>query len=160
MKELKFRAWDKKKKKMILVDSIDFEGGVYYSTGPCINLEIYDAPCGQDDIPMKQVVLMQYTGLKDKNGKEIYEGDIIAIPDEEVVPILDDGSGPLEPFAHITSVIFTPLAVFGVKIEDGTSRCLLQNGIYSFYEIQEDVGISIDEIEVIGNIHKNPEFLE
>jgi len=59
MREIKFRAWDKEKNEM--TESICL-GGLHIP---------YNS--NQDNY-----VLMQYTGLKDKNGKEIYEGDIVA----------------------------------------------------------------------------------
>jgi len=63
MREIKFRAWDHQLKKMIEVFELSWFEDTYLVNGVL--------PC---DKPM---VYMQYTGLKDKTGKEIYEGDIV-----------------------------------------------------------------------------------
>ncbi len=67
MREIKFRAWDKKEKKMFYFDIFEISAS--------------GAVCGEGenccDITYPYIILMQYIGLKDKNGKEIYEGDII-----------------------------------------------------------------------------------
>ncbi|KKK95359.1 hypothetical protein LCGC14_2673630, partial [marine sediment metagenome] len=64
MREIKFRAWDGFYRRMVLVDELHIKTNeIRYSQG--FNT-------------LNKFVLMQYTGLKDKNGVGVYEGDIIA----------------------------------------------------------------------------------
>ncbi len=67
MREIKFRAWDKIGKIMIPVSRLDFP------------------------LSEKREILMQFTGLLDKNGKEIYEGDIVSWNDKKARVIFSNG---------------------------------------------------------------------
>ena len=81
MREYKFRAWDKKKRKMIYLspnDTILFQNGKctvwkenqYDETEECFCCETFS-----------NVIPMLYSGCKDKNGEEIYEGDLVMVAD-------------------------------------------------------------------------------
>lgn len=137
MRELKFRAWPHASKEMFYPSTDDI---LFFTDG---------AMRGRPN-----VTLMQFTGLKDKNGKEIYEGDLLLVFDEAVVPVTDEGQGPVEECNHIVAVEMRN-AVWGFDIpksDDG------ETGWYGLHYWNED--ISNGGYEIIGNIYENPELLK
>ena len=94
----------------------------------------------EKDMPhcLGDVILMEYTGLKDKNGKEIYEGDIVNI----------------HPYDHISKRADVG-EVFWMEAYHGWGiKCPDKLSFHSYHLHQ------IEEIEKIGNVHENPELLE
>ena len=129
MRQIKFRAWDKTSDVMRTdISSIDYD-----STGNICQIIVIT---GTDILfPEKEAVLMQYTDLKDKNGVEIYEGDIV----------------DCERHGFTTSIEY-----YG-----GAFRCRSEGVPLSLY-IDECYADKDDnnQLEVIGNIYENPELLE
>ncbi|WP_270777590.1 YopX family protein [Lacticaseibacillus paracasei] len=129
-REIKFRAYRKSTQNTCNVLLIDFENElVLLSDG--------------DEEDISDVDLMQYTGLHDKNGREIYEGDILHFGS---VWCVGDEYDPREE-DHIGTVEYRP---------DYASYVINCNGkIYPLEQV-----ISFDGYSVQGNVHENPELLE
>lgn len=117
MREIKFRAWDKESKTMLF-------------TGFVINADGMVATITNDHDWKLEV--MQYTGLKDKNDKEIYEGDIIAVKDCHYSNIDYWNNKEQKPIPFIIKWEF--------------SSFIIPYDTYYW--------------EIIGNIYENPDLLE
>ena len=141
-REIKFRAWDKGKTEWLLGYEYPSLGG-FSLFGECmlmgewghiLNDYIlnYEAHGHNED----DLVVMQYTGLKDKNGKEIYEGDICTF----LNPYNKETYRRIVRYCHL-------LACFGLYTDMETT-----------YEYESD-WLKIKDVEVIGNIYENPELL-
>jgi len=142
MREIKFRAWVPKWKSMVYFGQMYYnwigmgkiEAGRLYETNPPKAVGQGHCSCkiGRIEEETPEYHLMQYTGLKDKDGKEIYEGDTA-----DFVCLLnsnDQGQGDRG------SVTFSRGSFYlgGIAL-----HCMVP-----------------EQIEVVGNIYENPELLE
>ena len=140
----KFRAWLKYDKEMKNVLAFDTRGHSFLGIeGPHVTV---DGWCDNFEVG-KQAVLMQSTGLKDKNGVEIFEGDLVN-KFSNINKFTDDFAEDLEPTYAITSIVRDG-ACFKTTFKGLPSLVLDQNG-----------GSMAKHMEVIGNVHENPELLE
>ena len=135
MREIKFRA---------LIEYIGEHGESekyweYYST--------FDQPPWLEERPDRHIVVkdLQYTGLRDKNGKEIFEGDVIAGVFEDPVVVK---------FGEHT---------YSSDGDDETGYGCFSQTVVGWYMGDEDNPQSADGFglyEIIGNIYENPELLK
>lgn len=132
-RKIKFRAWDSEQKEMYLYGDIkDFTLGSVNRT---------DAG----------YIFMQFTGIHDKNGKEIYEGDVVSI--KELARSENDKQRMIRGSDYVSS------EYIGVITWDNEScdySCVQQG-----QTIEDAVGFPRheQEMKIIGNIYENPELL-
>lgn len=155
MKEIKFKVWDKKLKKFrdltekkfgVRLTNNGFEVSTYWN----VDLEpTYGRYCLNKDGSIKKMsnkefnayqkrfVILQYLGIKDINGKEIYEGDIVKI----------------RHWRSYDSLAYDP---FLVDFKNGHVIFVLKDGGMLFIE---DLDWEAKE-KVIGNIYRNPKLFK
>lgn len=124
MRDIKFRAWDKEKK--VMIDDQDQDADKHYpiKLGDWIHDTVWR-------IGKIRGTLMQYTGLKDRNGKEVYEGDV-------------DSRGLV--VEYVTGMSGYYLMKNGEGFHLSHEQSVLDN--------------KIKTLEIIGNIYENPGLIE
>jgi uncharacterized phage protein (TIGR01671 family) len=137
-REIKFRAWDGRKINCQPIVSDGTDGG---ETSRVMLNEAIDC---------FDYILMQYTGLKDKNGKEIYEGDILRIPAENEWE--ETNYSCFEVFFHGGD------ANSDYNIGYSMNRVHNHGSVFGGY-IPSFKPKTILKMIIIGNIHSNPELL-
>lgn len=166
-REIKFRAWSNKFKRMFRVSEVYMtrDGYVHGTVDAGFSNEYFQYLTDEErksplnyigrvdfvksndgrtaglfqDPTDEPFYLIQYTGLKDKNGKEIYEGDILKTPSAS-------GKGDI-----ITTIEWTDFS---------WKEKLIYSPIHQFYEYFDFSDETGEDSEVIGNIYENPELLE
>ena len=130
LNRFRFRLWDKNEKKMKFGHNylIDFMGDIYWQYGDG-ELELLDKD---------EVILMQFTGIPDKNKKEIYEGDIITVDYD------GDKSTHKVEWGENNYPAWALNPTLGIEVND-------------FSEI---ICFGSYEMEIIGNVWETPELLK
>src|SRR5699024_7946085 len=133
MREIKFRAWDKESKRILNIARFDFADHTVYS---------HLFAC--DGYLAENLKIMQYTGLKDKNGTETYGGDRVKI--NELWSEITGGN-----VGDTIRTWFVEYIMSGFFLRDVLDE-----------EYEEDLGMALindDECEVIGNIYEHPHLI-
>lgn len=129
MREIKFRAWDNDKKSMFIPHiNASFNTGLH-------DLNIIFEKFGTE------YSFMQYSGLKDKNGKEIFEGDVISCP-----PLFKGDKSYFQ-------ITFGEVTVQGLQ----HWAWLCQSRVLQKSLLDQSI---IENGEVIGNVYENPELMQ
>ena len=144
MREIKFRAWHLKDQFMYHVDTLEFPVGGIRWYGPGVGLGMCHANPGYNW--EENSILMQFTGKKDKNGKEIWEGDRV-----KCVWVLDYSLKTVLGTVKFIDGCWD--VVFDEKQYDPFLKCYRERDYVKCFTVNH-------AIEVIGNIYENPEMLE
>ena len=124
MREIRFRIWDEENKVMIYPDSL-----IWFGNESCQ----YNGDMGY--------ILQQYTGMQDKDGRDIYEGDVVE---------LERG---LSDYYYVVEWVFAGFQLVTYKKPESTVRGISDGINQGYFE-------DSDGVKVIGNIYENPELVQ
>ncbi len=150
MKEIKFRIWDKICNRFF---NIDYNYPVTITNQGKIGVLVDDfnfEEFKKDEL--KNIIISEYTGLKDKNGKEIYEGDIVKFDDTG-----EDEYYESYDFKNVAEITFND-GRYELKnfLEKNTT---VSNGMIRDWDNEMWFEFMDKELTIIGNIYENPELL-
>ena len=152
-REIKFRAWDKNLSAMVRIISLNLR----HECGYVLANHPDSVKLGRDDtylLDKDDLVLMQYTGLKDATGNEIYEGDIVTILYREITGGYPGEYETDEGF-YVGQVYFKPSTGFGlknvIKNSDSGDGPIKRKPLNRIVQSRSTV---------IGNIFQHPERLK
>lgn len=156
MREIKFRGWHTVASKMFSAEEMAADQLTILPTGSFINVHGLDTRLSEIYDKSKFIPL-QYTGLKDKNGKEIYEGDIFRVEEDGA----EDGTDQIY---YLVVVWVTEWAMFcTLRVSDEYFNYLhggvkaLDEPMFWTYTLEDT---NDRRFYLCGNIHQNPELLK
>lgn len=146
MRTIKFRIWDGEDM-LPMGDSIEFRNALFHKIRVTHKYDDLREP------DCKDFHLMQFTGLKDRNGKEVYEGDVVRIVFNQNANSYNGSNVNLT--EHICIVEYNA-AMAGFCLRNTTDKTPNKHNFkvisFNHYRLR-------DVKEIIGNVHENPELL-
>lgn len=139
MRELKYRCWYNNKIEKVHSLHLNSKKAIVSHSGG-----------GNYSVLFDEIVLMEYIGRKDVNGVEIYEGDIIEFPGDEILCAVrydeERNAFVLDDYGYKGSIM-----EYGWDENAGEFGIVDTNGFDDFY--------SVDGIKVVGNIYENKDLI-
>ena len=156
MREILFRGQTRRYGELVQMNSGKKVPSNWVYGGVCQGTGSFSIIYGSMDVELEQPTekhvvytdtIGQYTGLTDKNGKKIFEGDVFQLEEDDIlgVVIFQDGCFRIKVYGQT-----------GTFTESGYDEC---GGGYGVIEVEPIDWYRVGDMQIIGNIHDNPELL-